>query len=103
MSYKSEQEKWLEKNNVKVGDEVTVIKKVKGGFKNGWRSTWQPMMDQTVNKVGIYKGFNDGLPAGGLEVAFPNEEIWWYPYYTLRPVNSVENGGEGSSGWFLLD
>lgn len=43
--------KWVEDNNITVGTEVRIVRKIESR-KNGWEDSWVPDMNYTINKIG---------------------------------------------------
>lgn len=75
--YSERAKKWVEANDIKVGDYVKVTRKA-NEHEHGWKSLWLDDMDESVAKtlmvkdIGIYDN-NIGL-----------EDDYYYPYFVLE-------------------
>ena len=80
-SYEEKQKKWIEKNNIKEGDKVKIIKK---SFKNdnGWKTGWDSKMNNAINKIGIIESIGEY----GIFIRIDNIGMFWYPYHILEKV-----------------
>lgn len=85
MTYKENQDKWLEKHDVKIGDEVMVMAMAQYGEK-GWGDKWVGDMSELIGHIGKVLGFDDSF---GISVFF-GDESWSFPYFVLKPIREVQ-------------
>jgi transcription antitermination factor NusG len=94
MSYVELQQKWIKKNNIKVGDVVKIIRKAEY-FEGGWCNSWKGEMFNLIGKnVKIFK-LSCGCGGGcGIEIESLKGNFR-FPYFVLEPVKEgVENKKE---------
>lgn len=86
-SYIENQRKWINKNNIKVGSKVKIIKKA-NSEEGGWGAYWNSFMDDSVNKVGIVTMISDNeFNNTGIQVYLENKgSYYFYPYFVLEKV-----------------
>lgn len=84
--YREKQNEWINKNHVKIGDTVRVIRAAEDS-ENGWPSKWAAEMLYAVGKMGRIERISDY----GVEVNISG--ISWafrYPYFVLEKVDSEQ-------------
>lgn len=86
-SYIENQRKWVNKNNIKVGSKVKIIKKA-NSEEGGWGAYWNSFMNDSVNKTGIVTMINDNTFSNiGIQVYLENKDSYYfYPYFVLEKV-----------------
>lgn len=75
--YEELQAKWLEENDIKVGDYVKVTRKAKD-YEDGWSSIWDIFMNDSVGKVLQVR--NSNSTKYGIELT----DYKRYPYFVLE-------------------
>lgn len=84
-SYTALQAKWLAKNNLKVGDEVKIVKATES-YKDGWDNNWCALgMDKQVGKVGKILGYT----SLGVHVE-TDDKAYSYHFDSLQVVPTVK-------------
>ena len=76
-SYSERAKKWVEANDIKVGDYVKVTRKA-NEHEHGWQGLWWDNMDESVGKILKVKGIDVYIYTIGLENGF------YYPYFVLE-------------------
>ena len=86
-TYSENQRKWVNKNNIKVGSKVKIIKKA-NSEENGWGAYWNSLMDDSVNEVGTVTLIDDKrLNNIGIQVYLDNKGSYYlYPYFVLEKI-----------------
>ncbi len=83
-SYEQRQKEWVQKNDLKIGDKVKVLRKAKS-YEGGWNNSWCLYMDSTVGKEFVVNGFNDDDCGWGISLV----GVCDYPYFVLEPVDKA--------------
>jgi len=78
--HKQLHDKWIQLNNIKVGDKVRVLRKAES-FENGWNGYWVREMDKFIGKV---------LTVNKIEEEISTKESLYYPYFVLEKVEVEE-------------
>ena len=81
-SYEERQDEWINKNDLKIGDKVRVIRKAESD-EDGWLAVWATGMDAVVGKAGVVKRFLGNI---GIRVSFDKKLSWSLPYFVLEKV-----------------
>lgn len=77
--YSERAKKWIEKNNLKVGDYVKVLRKAES-YENGWENIWAVSMDHYVGKtLKVCK-----IQPTGKIILNLGKHICEYPYFVLE-------------------
>lgn len=86
-SYIENQREWVNKNNIKVGSKVKIIKKA-NSEEDGWGAYWNSFMDDSVNEIGVVTTINDKSNNNiGIQVYLENKDnYYFYPYFVLEKV-----------------
>lgn len=85
VGYEAEQQAWVDKQHVRVGDKVTVLRKAKSG-ENGWNNEW---MDYMNSSLGLQFQVKEITPTGiVLEDGVWNAD---YPYFVLEKEITVKD------------
>lgn len=75
--YAERQADWVEKNGIKVGSKVRVVREAVD-YEDGWAAAWVRSMVPSVGKIFSVK------EAGTNGVRL--DDLYWYPYFVLEPV-----------------
>jgi hypothetical protein len=86
MSYQERQQKWMDTNNIKVGDEVRILRKATS-YEDGWGTTWESSMNVCDGKLGVISGVDRNL---GIHVEFVPGTTWYFPYFVLEKVTKED-------------
>ena len=78
-SYSERAKKWVEANDIKVGDYVKVTRKANEN-EHGWKGLWLDDMDESVAKTLMVKNIGIYVYTIGLENGF------YYPYFVLEKI-----------------
>jgi len=101
--YKKAQDIWVQKNDVKIGDEVLVVKRIDMHDDN-WICYWSnEMMTPTINEKGVVERIENF----GIGINFDNEKVQThcvYHYKSLKKINPIiKEDPIDKREWYLLD
>jgi hypothetical protein len=76
----------------RTGDHVKIFRKA-DSFENGWDTTWEPGMDNAINRIGIIQKVAD-REAAGILIEVPGvhrsdgrfDRCFFYPYTCLEII-----------------
>lgn len=82
MSYEERQAEWIKENNIKIGDNVRLIRAASSG-EDGWPNGWPDKATRWVGKMLEVQGFNEG----NIRCLNLEEKDWFgFPYFVLEKV-----------------
>lgn len=87
--YKNRQEKWISRNDIKIGDHVYVLQKYDPKTCGDWDGAiWIDQMNKYVKKTGVIADIENS----GMTVDFGDGEStkYWFPYSVLRKEKEVK-------------
>ena len=79
--YEEYQQKWIDENNVELGDTIVVKEKANRG-EFGWWNYWISTMDGLIDK----KGSMVNVDTYGIGVKFDESDVYALPFFCLEKV-----------------
>lgn len=86
-TYVERQAKWIKENNIKINDNVRIIRTA-DSREDDWRDYWHPYMDEVVGKVGRVSYVLSMPSECGIQVNIPDLAPSVYPYFVLEKVET---------------
>jgi hypothetical protein len=85
MDYQERQDDWVEKNNIKVGDKVRVLRKA-NDFEGGWYNIWNSGMDEFIGQESVITMISSIFL--GIKLRCLRQTLYYsFPYSVLKKVS----------------